>query len=750
MTEQNQITVVKLKEFITKQLIIRNTNQLAQFPYKETHSGEQQRRLMNIALLFWQFVRKFSHGLDTDKENEDRLSFLHEFLASDVLAKSNEYVKIICMIEALPTTIWRKLLWRENIDFVNYESCLRRLTPGQKQAIADNYADLFSGPEPKTPRVLKKSWRDRAKLFFGITSVKKIMNERRSDEERRASKTAWAFNLLGLDFGFSLYPKGDFNDMKITNQKWTRFLSVKEHINDFAVNKEDGKYYWFYKTATMRHVFNPKAEIKMKTHVCPGFWRTLITHFLFWIVSPAALITASAFIAREGLHLKASIALTCASTMIIWVVINVFRYLFKALGYIHENFLKDRRVVKIILIAIALIILTAVILVVICYALFFLYAIAVTLMPIFGVILSIMIVLSALFYLFFFLLCLAPDNSLFDYDDVPSFIRFLLHSTVGAFIITMSEKFLVHHIINFTVMVAQYVWQWYTSNLLLANWLLLSIAFIGLFARFSHIFLYDEKKFASLEKTFKWLTRGFSAFTIIIFVVALAKTGDFSLMNLGLVFALILSLVIITFGFSCLMLDQINKETISDREKVGEYISMLDNSIDGFAYKNYVSRILKSKWLNSLEERERWDIVHSIRWLIADYFPYGGHRAIEFLELMVTDGSVEMLALLRNNECLIKEQTKSEKDLMTAISLIISGLSLNEAIAKIEANKSAVEKNKIRLKKIVRMIARPLVVSFWAIISAFKQIKRFFLTLKDIWDLFNKRCPFITESRYLD
>lgn len=749
MTEKNQITVNKLKEFIAKQLTVRGDNQLARFPYKETELGKQQRHMMNVALLFWEFLRRFSNHVVCLKGDE-KMKFIREFLAEDSLVKKNGHIKTICMIEALPTTIWRKLLWRENIDFVNYESCLRRLTPEQKQAIEDNYSDLFSGPEPKTPRVLKKSWRDRVKLFFGITSVKKIMNENRSDRERRASKTAWAFNLLGLDFGFSLYPKGDFDDTKITNQKWTRFLSVKEHINDFSVNKEDGKYFWFYKTATMKHVFNPQAQIEMKKHVCPGFWRTLITHFLFWIISPAALISAGVFIAQEGLHYKAYIALACAFAMIIWLAINMIRYLAMAVEYAYENFLADNKIIKKIFVVLLVAIIGSIILYGLYHVLLFLYSCIVALVPTFGVILAIMIVPSALFYLFFLFFCLLRDNSLFDYDDVPSFVRFLLHLTVGAAVITIIDKFFLHHIVDFVVMVAQSVWQWYTANLLLANWFLLTLGFVGLFARFAYIFLYDEKKFAGLEKTFKWFTRGFSALTIIVFVIALAQANDFGLMNLSMVFTLALCLVIIAFGFSYIMLDQVNKENIEDREKAGEYLSYINRSVDGFAYKNYIARILKSKWLSKMEAREKWNTVNDIRRLANAYFPENYLLSTDFFDLMVAEGSPEMLAFLQGKEYVITAQVENERDLLTAVRLIIGGLSLEKAIAKIEAGKTAVEKAKARLKKTGQMIALPFVASFWGVVWFFTQIGRFFLTLKDVWDLFNKRCPFIAESRYLD
>jgi hypothetical protein len=41
-----------------------------------------------------------------------------------------------------------------------------------------------------------------------------------------------------------------------------------------------------YKTVRSNYVLFPNKDVKLSTHVCPGFWFTLLMHFLFWIISP--------------------------------------------------------------------------------------------------------------------------------------------------------------------------------------------------------------------------------------------------------------------------------------------------------------------------------------------------------------------------------------------------------------------------------------------------------------------------------
>ena len=333
----------------------------SEFDYKK----ESDREEINEALAVWRFLLQLFLRLKNSTENEIELleikrSWIKEMLIDGGYNKKNKHFRTVGIIESLPTTVWRKLLWRENIDFSSLESCLRRLNSQQKKALEDNYSDLL---EAKIPRVMKKSWGDRLKIFLGVINTKKIMEEGYDHKKRNMSKSSWAFNLLGLDFGFSLYPKGENNDEMITNKKFTRFLSVKEHIDDFVVNTEDGKYFQAYKSARSNYVLRPKKKVELSAHVCPGFWYTLVIHFIFWIISPIAITVSMVAIASNGLSWGSVLPAVPGALMILWIIFATVKILFKVFiqkpfQYLGKKVFKDavlekiKKVIAIILVII--------------------------------------------------------------------------------------------------------------------------------------------------------------------------------------------------------------------------------------------------------------------------------------------------------------------------------------------------------------------------------------------------------------
>lgn len=233
-----------------------------------------QKQNMAEALVLWEFIRnKF-------RPTSYRLSYKKELISQLETDSSNSYVRKVLAIESLPTAVWRKLLWKENINFDSYEACLRRMSEKQLHTIQDNFNDFSTR---KIPRVF--TWFD--KVFRGV-SYEKLSHEATSEKNRYVSKGSMSYNLLNLDFGFNAYPNGENNDYKIVEFSPLKFLSVKNHADDFIVNTEDGKYWRMYKSARSNFAFFPHKTVNLKTHICPGFWLTLILHFLFWIVSPIA------------------------------------------------------------------------------------------------------------------------------------------------------------------------------------------------------------------------------------------------------------------------------------------------------------------------------------------------------------------------------------------------------------------------------------------------------------------------------
>jgi hypothetical protein len=229
------------------------------------------------SLALWRFY----HEEVRDEKSETVTAFFKPFLSEC------RQMAVVAMLEQLPTSVWRRILWRENIDYVTPESFLRRLTIEQFIAIRENFLDLSE--RHTVPRAFTRWEVRRYKLTpenpFPPTYC-------RQTEGHGASKGSWSYNLLKLDFGFNQYPKGEANDYKLVEVSPMRFLSEKNHADDFAVNDEFGKYWWFYQKARSNSVWKPERQVELNDYICPGFWYTLIIHAIFWLISP---LCASAY-----------------------------------------------------------------------------------------------------------------------------------------------------------------------------------------------------------------------------------------------------------------------------------------------------------------------------------------------------------------------------------------------------------------------------------------------------------------------
>ncbi|MDP3900107.1 MAG: hypothetical protein Q8Q23_03450 [bacterium] len=244
-----------------------------QYPYSaiEIEAGLKDKTACGLA--FWKFIKD---KLPADKEG--RSNILHHFTAGQ-----REIVIIISLIELLPTSVWRQLLWRKNINFVSYEAFLRRLLKNndQVEAIYETYTQLFV--HHQVPNIFSLYQRIRYRI-----TVKKLLSENFTDETRYLSKGSWVYNLANLDFGFHEYPKGTLDDTRIINKSIWDFLSVKNHVDDFVVNQEDGKYWRLYKMARNNPGWFPNRKVELQKHICPGFWYTFIILSLVFVVSPLA------------------------------------------------------------------------------------------------------------------------------------------------------------------------------------------------------------------------------------------------------------------------------------------------------------------------------------------------------------------------------------------------------------------------------------------------------------------------------
>ncbi|MEK7203131.1 MAG: hypothetical protein AAB653_02335 [Patescibacteria group bacterium] len=257
-----------MKSLLKKWRECKETEIELEFQYTDSRN---EKRIVE-ALVFWKFIfDKCPSENWTTRRNGLRAFIRH----------SNPLIGLIAIIESMPTMVWRKMLWKYNIDFMSFESFLRRINESQITGIKENYSELHL--RHKIPCVF--SWWD---CFFRKVSVGKILSESYNYDKRYCNKGAMSYNLLGLDFGFNAYPNGVVDDYKNIEISPLRFLSVKKHDSDFVVNTESGMYWWLYRKARSNYVWKPDRIIELNKHICPGFWYTIFIHFLFWIISPLA------------------------------------------------------------------------------------------------------------------------------------------------------------------------------------------------------------------------------------------------------------------------------------------------------------------------------------------------------------------------------------------------------------------------------------------------------------------------------
>jgi len=701
----------------------------------------RQKTQITAGLIFWQFIREVLR-----KELSMSFSGVREFLAGFIKGEQKEYYYfgIVGMIESLPDLVWRKLVWRENIDLMSYEAILRRLDAQQEQAIIDNYNDLFSA-EPKLPRVFQKSWRDRAKIFFGKISVEKLlMAEYNVDGQRNMTKGAYAYNLLSLDFGFSLYPKGANDDTVLTNQKFTRFLSIKAHINDFAVNMEDGKYWQMYKTARSNYAFNPGKEIQIKDHICPGFWATLIRHAIFWIVSPLALLTSVGMILNYGLISELWVPAILALPNIVWLVVAFFRFILSPLSKLKIKVSeKTKKRLSITAIALALLVWSGWVLKgIIWFYPFF--------GPKIGYLLTILFIATALFYIVFAVINMGK-KPLLKYKDIPTFAKFILHSVLIVFSLVILGKYAVIPVVHFLVKIAQSIWGWYVSDLLIINWSIATLIFIAIFIYFYIVFLKDEEKFVKYEKIFRWAIIGFWGLSVIAIGVSAYRSGSFDLYDIGTISIFIFSSIIISF-FAILMMTKVNYSNIDERVVLSRYATRVDGSLSGFAFKAFLTKLRKSSWFMNLSDEDKWIYSDRIGYVANYYFSYS--RSYEYRnqlkEHLIENGNVEVIDLLWNKRVDINNELGNTDSLkLKLLSGIIGGMTVEEAFEQFYHINENSTKRKEKITKTINTIFSPLFYAFHGISWFFKKIKEFFLTLKDLWSLFNKLCPYVSRPEEL-
>ena len=299
-----------------------------------SYSSTQKKQIQS-SLLFWEFVKRQFRVSSYDDlftvSDSDRKAFLMQYVDA-----KNPYLALVAKIEMLPTRVWRKLLWRYNVDFLSLESFLRRIffkeNAYQREAIFSAWDDIY---QKKTiPAVLDMRIWDR--FMMTIYVVMKFLGMEQfipnftsfNGEVRYRSKGAWSYNLAHLDFGFSKYIHSTQSDEQDTSiltwgMKTRKFFSFKNHVNDFSTNDEDGVYWFFYRFVRNWGFILP-LKIKLTGWVCPGFWTTLIGFFGFLTLPLVSLLF---------MPLIGSWTLLIALPVIIWAGVWFSKIIFGSLYF---------------------------------------------------------------------------------------------------------------------------------------------------------------------------------------------------------------------------------------------------------------------------------------------------------------------------------------------------------------------------------------------------------------------------------
>ncbi len=782
MTTKNQN--LNLKERFNLFLKNNYVNSLEKLKEKQSNklkiSGTlKQYEAIANALVLWDFII-FENGRSSTK------SFLEEVMLEGKNLE-NYYSRLIAMIYLLPVRVWRKILWRYNIDFVSKESFLRRLSQEQYDAIEQNYDVWVSGG---IPPVLKLRFRDRVGIYFGKITRESLMEH---DEEytHESTKGAWAFNLLNLDFGFGLYPKGKEDDTKIINKSFTRFLSVKEHINDFTVNQEDGRYWQLYRSARSNYVFRPNKDIRLQKHVCPGFWATLIMHFVFWFISPIIFGGMIISIFNNGPSLSSIIVLLITSfPTVLWLFLATIKWLFLAtfgddgILFFIVDFFQKNPIGKILWQGTRIFFKVISVLVMLCFFFLLIFSVIYNWSIIVEIFLSFLILIGNSFnswlawaekYLTWgplvaTLLPLTLLGTLWYIRRLKSMPRgyaITLLILIGMGASQVFEKYLdkiiVSYILKGIYFVSRFISDFFIESLVLVG----SISIVIYFFKSVSVFNEDEREYAKRDRFNRFISIGWIIFLISVFLIKgnlreLAYTDN--LLYFFVFFASFISgmLAILIYLFTI----KVNTETIEIREEIRESVNDLTYVVDYDNKKKMekilFSNILKNKWLSSLGHEIAYQKVRHLYEVIT----YRNANIFSFFSAIPIFTEKSENEILKNQDKLNKlDSYEYEK----VIVLILKGNSYSNSIRIFKEREKQIKKQeelKAKRRKIrqavwnvflftIRFLIVIPILFIWKwtlglVIRFLAWVWQQILTLRNLWKLFNERCPYITESETIE
>ena len=684
-------------------------------------SEELTKREIVPALVFWRFVRK-------EVSSEIRRDFCHQFLEDE-----NYFIRIIARVEILPDKVWRKILWVENVDFIDYEATLRRINMAQTDEISEAF-DSLEAKNPTVPKVFKKNFFDFILVLLGFITARKLLSGPYGEKTRWYSKGAWAFNLLSLDFGFSMYPQGKSNDTKITNKSFSRFLSIKEHINDFIVNKEDGLYWKLYRSARSNFVWFPNKNVQLSTHVCPGFWKTLLLHLWFWIVSPVG-FTLTVILGHSAINIGNISLILLFSITPLWILIASLKVIGKLL--------------------------------------------------------------------YKFLILIAPPFKNFilkigeKFEKLGKFLSYVSGTKIFKTISDICKAFAIIIIFIVILVAFIYVCTLIWPLLIKLFWFLVRITgslissikkypfsyILGVFSLIAIIFSLfilrvtelDDEEYAKYDKVVRFVSNvWFIGLISLVFFVLKEGVFDLGLNSLIILIPVTLAFcLIIVLSFETY---QINMETLEKRLDSKSKAYYLYGSMF-WSHKNSVSKtqkiILKNDWVMKIDQDSYMKLMTRLSRVIEKNYHFSDKNRDRFLRIILPVFNQDLLEKLEKP---IPEFIVDPFDKFTFLYWLRDGFSIKEATRKTKRSiltetKKKEVKSKLygQIKSVLtalyewikKWIFRPIVYLFYGLLSAIyffgeglskilNWLRRFFLTLKDVWSLFNERCPYISKSEYLE
>lgn len=702
-----------MEELITKRL---------EYQYKK---NEEAKKILIIeALIFWKFIFE---KMDWDWNNEReknwaiRRDFLRAFINND-----NQLIKIIAMIESMPTAVWRKILWKHNIDFMSFESFLRRLDNKQATAIMLNYQDLIDN---KVPRVYSR-WEKIKIKYLRLDIFTDVFDH----DSRYCNKGAMSYNLLNLDFGFNAYPEGTGNDEKVVEVSPLRFLSIKNHADDFVVNTEaGGKYWWLYRKARSNYAWRAHRNVKLQTRICPGFWYTFIAHLIFWIVSPvtfsclAGTIALNSFSATSWL-LICTLGIPGIITPL-WILKALIKFIFtmsateKTINFIDE--ITNSKPFDIAMYTFTI----GVMMVVVGFisaGYFFLLS------PGFGIVWSILIILATYAYLGY------KGYSKCEHGSAVKMAKYPLYLRIPIIVIAVSiiVKFLylyLGEILSIMISFLMVIWNIFAILGLISVLLILPLAIAGATL---YIFTLDLKK---QEKFYRYMEKALIFFVVGTCIVGAgmifyAKLQQQEIILLYLCFFVLLVFVFCAELFAMRITNPKVRVLKEEVKYANDHYCNEDAEISG-------RMLAENKWFQSLDKEEKIKVLKRVVLVIKDIFVT--KMQLKVYTILLPKLTEKLLDSLERRKYDIRQLPKLLD--FKVVEQMSMGRTYEEALSMV---KKEAEKEKAFLmnaKKILRTILSPLIFIGRALSKLVEYAKTFYR----IYELFNERCPYVVQRKVL-